>query len=405
MSADTTIQVDFGDEEIPDEAKAPAEDEDDLDDYFASHQAHRVVYQTSHFFVPQIHDLITNKKTINVRPEYQRRLRWSRVQKSALIESMLLNIPIPPIYLYENAAARYEVMDGQQRLNAIMEFLEDAFTLSNLKILSQLNGLRYSRCSPRVKRALDRGNISAIVLLLESDIRYAESAEAEPRDLRRLVFDRLNTGGRALFPQEIRNALNPGSLNDALIHMTRLPIFTTIFGIPPYEELEPDEFYENKDRRKNTLYRSMKDCELALRFFALRSPGNIQGAMKQILDRAMETKLAEDEAQTLIQEFDERLQFLYDLFDTRPFHIDSHDEGKNRVYAGMYDSAMVAVDHYWDRRLQIRKCAADVRNRLRKAVSNDEHYELLTARRNTADAVRARIKLFKEILLPEGRNR
>ena len=236
MSPETTIKVDFGDEEIPDDARPPAEHEKDMDDYFVSRQAQRVVYQTSHFFVPQIHDLITNKRTINVRPEYQRRLRWSRAQKSALIESMLLNIPIPPIYLYENAAARYEVMDGQQRLNAIMEFLEDKFRLGNLKILSQLNGLKYSNCSPRVKRALERANVSAIVLLLESDIQHIEPEEAEPRDLRRLVFDRLNTGGRALFPQEIRNALNPGTLNDALIQMTRLPIFTTIFGIPAYEE-------------------------------------------------------------------------------------------------------------------------------------------------------------------------
>ena len=402
MSPETTVQVDFGEEGIPDDARTSADNDTDLDDYFASHQANRVVYQTSHFFLPQIHDLITSKRTINVRPEYQRRLRWSRAQKSALIESMLLNIPIPPIYLYENAAARYEVMDGQQRLNAIEEFLEDTLTLGSLKILSRLNGLQYSRCSPRIRRALDRANISAIILLLESDIRYAESAEAEAPDLRRLVFDRLNTGGRALFPQEIRNALNPGRLNDALIEMTRLPIFTTIFDIPPYEKSESEDVYENKARHKNTLYKNMKDCELALRFVALRSPGNIQGAMKQILDRAMKFNFSEEQAQTLVKDFDERLQFLYELFETRPFQIDSREEATNRIYAGMYDSAMVAMDHHWPRHPEIREYASDVRSRLQKAVSSDEQYELLTARRNTADAVRTRIELFKEILLPEG---
>lgn len=403
MAPETTVQVDFGDEGLPDVTGASAGHNTDLDEYFASRQTLRVAYQTTHFFLPQIHDLITSKNTINVRPEYQRRLRWSRAQKSALIESMLLNIPIPPIYLYENAAARYEVMDGQQRLNAILEFLDDTLSLGGLTILSQLNGLKYSLCSPRVRRALDRANVSAIVLLLESDIRYAESPDAESHDLRRLVFDRLNTGGRALLPQEIRNALNPGPLNDALIQMTRLPVFTTVFDIPPYEDSKSEDGYENEARQKNTLYRNMKDCELALRFVALRSPENIRGAMKQMLDRAMETKMCEEQAQTLIKDFGERLQFLYDLFETRPFQIDSREEATNRVYAGMYDSAMVAVDHHWPRHPQIRESAAEVRSRLHNAVSSDEHYELLTGRRNTADAVRQRLDLFKEILLPEGK--
>ncbi len=57
----------------------------------------RVIYQSNNFFLPQIKDLINNREVINLRPEYQRRLRWSRKKKSLLIESLLLNIPIPPI--------------------------------------------------------------------------------------------------------------------------------------------------------------------------------------------------------------------------------------------------------------------------------------------------------------------
>jgi hypothetical protein len=73
------------------------------------------------------------------------------------------------VFLYESEAARYEVMDGQQRLNAVREFLAGDFGVAALSVLKPLNGLRYYRCPPRVKRALDRASVSAIVLLLESE--------------------------------------------------------------------------------------------------------------------------------------------------------------------------------------------------------------------------------------------
>ena len=94
----------------------------DPDEFFAKN-AFRIVYRTNNFFLPQVKDLIEKGEVLNLRPEYQRRLRWSKPQKSKLIESLLLNIPVPPVFLYESAAARYEVMDGQQRLNAVREFI------------------------------------------------------------------------------------------------------------------------------------------------------------------------------------------------------------------------------------------------------------------------------------------
>ena len=124
----------------------------DPDEFFAKN-AFRIVYQTNNFFLPQIRDLIDKGEVLNLRPEYQRRLRWSTPQKSRLIESLLLNIPIPPVFLYESDAARYEVMDGQQRLNAVREFIGGGFALSGLAVLKPLNRLRYIRCPPRIKPA------------------------------------------------------------------------------------------------------------------------------------------------------------------------------------------------------------------------------------------------------------
>lgn len=188
------LEVELGDDGFEEDGADPSElSETSLDDYFAAHQQLRVVYQTASYFLPQIVSLIGAEGKITLRPEYQRRIRWNEEKKSALIESMLLNIPIPPIYLYENDAARYEVMDGQQRLNAIREFHSGQLKLGKLRILRRLNGLTYSECPQRVIRALDRASVSAIVLLLESDQSYPETPSTTPNDLRRRVFDRLNT--------------------------------------------------------------------------------------------------------------------------------------------------------------------------------------------------------------------
>ena len=322
------------------------------DEFFAKN-AFRIVYQTNNFFLPQLRDLIDRGEVLNLRPEYQRRLRWSTPQKSRLVESLLLNIPVPPVFFYESAAARYEVMDGQQRLNAIRDFIAGDFALSGLPVLKPLNGLRYSRCPPRIKRALERASIAAIVLLLESESSEAATGRLTLTDIRRFIFDRLNTGGTKLNPQEIRNALNPGVFNRVLIEITRLPIFTKVFDIPPYVEVDPNDYYENSDRQKNGLYGSMGDCQLALRYFALREKKNIRGSMKSMLDRAMEVEVTEEVGAEWQKNYEDRFTFLYHLFDGRPFRLPPDETGCGRLSAAIYDAAMVAVDEHWRHRTEI----------------------------------------------------
>ena len=90
------IEVEFGDDEQVDAIAHEAPH--DPDEFLAQH-SFRVVYQTNNFFLPQIRDMIEKQEAINLRPEYQRRLRWTNTQKSKLVESLLLNIPVPPVFL------------------------------------------------------------------------------------------------------------------------------------------------------------------------------------------------------------------------------------------------------------------------------------------------------------------
>jgi len=391
------MEIDLGETEDADDLAVPTDTRDP--DEFLAQNAFRIVYQTNNFLLPQIRDMIKNKEAINLHPEYQRRLRWTPTQKSKLIESLLLNIPVPPVFFYESEAARYEVMDGQQRLNTIRDFFEGGFALSGLKVLTPLNGLRYPKASPRVKRTLDRANLSAIVLLMESESERPNQGKLSLTDIRRLVFDRLNTGGMKLNAQELRNAQNPGPLNEAIVNLSRFSLFTKVFGIPAYTEENPDDYYVNPERQKNSLYKTMKDCELILRYFALKDPKNIRGSMKSMLDRAMDVKLTQAEADSATEEYKSRFKFLFELFDSKPFVLRSQTDQKERVSAAVYDASMVSLSNVWSQRDAILANKDEVAARMAAANADPEKYEVLVGRGNTAEAVKDRISLLQNILV------
>ena len=391
-------KIEFGNQEETTETLLSSPS--DPDEFLARH-SFRIVYQTNNFFLPQIRDMLAHRDAaINLRPEYQRRLRWSKTDKSKLIESLLLNIPIPPVFFYESGAAKYEVMDGQQRLNAIRDFFAGDFALTGLSVLEPLNGLRYSMCPPRIKRTFDRATISVIVLLMESKSERPSESQISTTDIRRLVFERLNTGGRKLNAQEIRNALNPGPLNQCILRLSRLKRFTEVFGIPPYNEHDEAEYYEDPVRRKNNTYATMRDCELVLRVLALRDPKNIRGSMRSMLDRAMAQRLSVEEANTLNNDFSMQFDFLCDLLGEQPFTIKSREHGRESISAALYDAAMVALGRVWDRKDDVRSDKVGVMGRLKAAIDEEDKYELIVGRKNTAEAVRARINLLEKILLP-----
>ena len=129
-------------------------------------------------------------------PEYQRRHRWSIERKSKLIESFLMNVPVPPVFLYERDLARFEVMDGRQRLTALSEFFEDKFKLTGLQYWSDLDGRTYSKLPSKVRDGIDRRYISSIILLKET----AATPEQEAL-LKKMVFERLNSGGVRVYGQ------------------------------------------------------------------------------------------------------------------------------------------------------------------------------------------------------------
>lgn len=143
---------------------------------------------------------LKEKDELIIDPEYQRLFRWTDGQRSRLIESLLLRLPIPPVFMMENDDGRYELIDGLQRVSSVYQFIEPSLidesplVLSDCDIVPELNTLMYNDLPIVLRMQLKRTVVRAIVINRQSKsfLRYE-------------MFKRLNTGGSELSGQEIRN--------------------------------------------------------------------------------------------------------------------------------------------------------------------------------------------------------
>ena len=224
----------------------------------------RIITEQARYPLNTILGIVQSEDYI-LNPEFQRRHRWDVVKKSKLIESIIMNVPIPPIFLYEISYSVYEVMDGLQRLTAIAQFYNNEFKLEGLEEWSELNGYTYSSLPEQVRKGVDRRYISSIILLQET-----AKNETEAKRLKQLVFERINSGGATLTYQESRNAIYPGVLNNLCIKLARDANFCKIWNIPESTELERTKGIITDELVKDPMYSKMEDAELVLRFFAFR---------------------------------------------------------------------------------------------------------------------------------------
>ncbi|MBK5072055.1 DUF262 domain-containing protein [Budviciaceae bacterium CWB-B4] len=191
---------------------------------------------------------------IELSPAYQRLFRWDSEQKSRFIESIILGIPLPPIFVAQNEDGKWTVVDGLQRLSTILqltgELIEDKvltkpFTFTTTRKLPSLEGLTWDRLTDDIKRIIKRSKLNINIILTENSIQ----AQYE-------LFQRLNTGGLHLEPQEIRNCL---------IIMLNESFYKKINELKEYKS-----FKRSLDIKGNKIYIE-HHMELMLRYFIMKS--------------------------------------------------------------------------------------------------------------------------------------
>ena len=204
-------------------------------------------------------------KDIRLDPDYQRNYVWDNKKSSLLIESIILNVPIPVIYVSQEQDDTWSVIDGLQRLYSLKRFFEGKFKLSGLEILSELNKHDINSLNPKALRLLKNGLLRVIMITHDSN-----------EEIKYDVFMRLNTGSVHLNEQELRNCLYRGNLNKLLKELTNNVQWQTLLGL-------------------KAPHKRMADRELILRFLAIYHGWNIEnkqlvgykGRMKVFLNEFM----------------------------------------------------------------------------------------------------------------------
>jgi len=231
-------------------------------------------------FDPEEIDVITQARTVallltrlqegelDLSPEFQRRSNvWDQERKSALIESMLLRIPIPSLYVSEDKEGNYTVVDGLQRLCAISHFVDvaalnkaakvrlDPLRLRSLESLSEYDGKTFAEIPRPLQRRINETELTLHIIRAST-----------PPNVKFNIFSRINQGGLPLTAQEIRNAIYPGEWRRRVRELAEGELFI--------------KATEGKIKRER-----MQDIELVLRFVAHYTlPPNEKRADDQNLD-------------------------------------------------------------------------------------------------------------------------
>lgn len=302
-------------------------------------------------------------------PDYQRDFVYDDIKASKLVESALMGIPIPTIYLCEEHDGTFSVIDGQQRITSFVKFLRNEFKLKRLEELSNLNGKYFRDLDKTTQRILKSTSLSTIILTKESE------------ELKYEIFARLNQGAIALTPQELRNCIYRGTFNDFLEDIAKNNKYLSSLFI-----------MENKRKKYQ---------EIILRFFALKDFNNYSSSIGKTMNRYMvehryDNEKSIDNARKL---FNGTIDMIKQILGTSAFCAYDRQNNcfMNKFSGSVYDSIMIAFSMFDNHDLMMH--ADEIRNKINDIKANDLQYQDYTyAATGSKDRVIGRIMIMYNAL-------
>ena len=316
-----------------------------------------------------------NQKKIDMNPEFQRNEVWKPIQRSQFIESILLNIPLPPLYFRQDLDGKYVIVDGLQRTSTLEKFIDKNnaghFALTGLEALPNLNGCVFEKL-----KGDERTRIEDKVLLI-----YVLKPNV-PMTVVYDIFNRINTGGTMLERQEIRNCIFIGASTKLLKELSDTTEFKNAIG------------YGIASTR-------MKDREAILRYLAFRIFDyelDYKNSLDEILEKSMRriNKMISSEIEQLKRDFLRVMILTYDFFKDRNFRLPTSNS-RGRINIAILES----VSHFFaskdDNYLKINKNKI-IDNYFKKLLTNREYFEAVRFSTGSSSNVKQRFRLANKIL-------
>ena len=274
--------------------------------------------------------------------------------------------------MFENEIDDYEVIDGLQRINSIRSFRNNEFKLTGLKEFRSLEGLSYENCSPEIQGRFERAELPAKILTMVPSNGNGQTEKFVESDIRRFIFSRINRGGTKLNNQQLRNAVYKSNFNSAINELSKTAEFREAFDIPKDID-NPSNLLVKMTQGNSRLYYKMKDSEMVLRFFALRG-GYKTGTLEEILNNTMESEKRTDinRANELKVEFLERLKFLMELFENRPFDMRHPHHQDRKISFKLYEGLMLEIDSKWEEKTEMMRRRKKIQEAMTAYVIDNE---------------------------------
>jgi len=308
-------------------------------------------------------------------PEFQREFVWNIRQSSLLIESFLLGLPVPPVFLYIDPKNRLQVIDGQQRILSFCYFFEGFFGSENLRGSRQVFRLKgLDEKNPYHNRRYEDLDESDQRKLKDSVLRAINVRQLSPKEDNSSVyhiFERLNTGGTPLQPQEIRNCVYRGDFAGMLRKLNTDDNWRAILG-------------------KKVLDRHQRDVELVLRTFSLWLYANsYEKPMKEFLNKTMDSHKEGNskEVQHFIDLFPRAAKYIISQLGMKPFHV------RGPLNTSTLDAVFYVVLTYFE------KMPLDFKDRYNLLINHDDFEALTTIGTTDYSVVSARLKLAQKTFL------
>lgn len=342
----------------------------------------KIIWQAKDFSLREFQAMKQDGDLI-LQPDYQRKYVMNIKLASRLIESILIDVPIPVVYLAEESDGTFSVIDGQQRLTSFISYIEgslpdnNTFKLKSLSVLKELNNKSFADLNKEHQTKIKTTTIHTILIKKES-----------PDDIKFEIFERLNTGSIKLNEDELRNSVYRGNYIKLLAELEEDPDFHALV---------------RNDRYKNRMiYRGM-----FLRFFAFSEKTylNYSASMKQFLNKELRDNqnLSDTKANEYRKRFKHCVELVKMTFGEQAFRRFVIDENKgvngqwtNSINTSLFDVQMCGFIHYTKHDI------APHTDRIREAMINlildDKFFQSIAVRTNDKDQVQYRFKMWFQAL-------